>query len=146
SGSNLEKLLKLGASVFHGVDATNMKLHSDLQMLKFDRIIFNFPHAGFHGKEDNAVLIEMHQQLVLGFFRNASEMLRAFGEVHVTHKTSAPYSRWNIVQLGLECSLFLVECVDFKKEEYPGYHNKRGDGTKCDRSFRLGPCSIFKFF
>jgi hypothetical protein len=56
--SNLENLAKLKASTLHGVDATKMKLHPDLRMRKFDRIIFNFPHAGFHGKEDNIKLIE----------------------------------------------------------------------------------------
>ncbi|XP_050235992.1 uncharacterized protein LOC126686025 [Mercurialis annua] len=143
--SNLENLSKLGASIFHGVDTTKMKLHSDLKMQKFDRIIFNFPHAGFHGKEDNVRLIEMHKKLVLGFFRNASGILRAFGEVHVTHKTSAPFCHWNIEELGQRNCLVVVECVKFKIEDYPGYNNKRGDGTRCDEPFPLGECSIFKF-
>ncbi|KAK8313354.1 hypothetical protein V6Z12_D01G104200 [Gossypium hirsutum] len=34
-----------------------MKHHTDLANRKFDRIIFNFPHAGFHGKEDNPHMI-----------------------------------------------------------------------------------------
>lgn len=56
--SNIQNLEKLGAAVLHGVDATKMKLHTDLSMRKFDRIIFNFPHAGFYGKEDEIRLIE----------------------------------------------------------------------------------------
>lgn len=56
--SNLENLKKLGASLLYGVDATKMKFHTDLKMRKFDRIIYNFPHAGFFGKEDNADLIK----------------------------------------------------------------------------------------
>ena len=56
--SNLEALEKLGASLLFGVDATKMKLHTDLKMWKFDRIIYNFPHAGFHGKEDNRLMIK----------------------------------------------------------------------------------------
>lgn len=56
--SNLENLEKLGAYLLHEVDATKMKLHTDLAKRKFDRIIFNFPHAGFHGKEDNVHLIQ----------------------------------------------------------------------------------------
>ncbi|KAF9609875.1 hypothetical protein IFM89_018960, partial [Coptis chinensis] len=55
--SNLESLKNLGATIIHGVDATKMKLHTDLGMRQFDRIIFNFPHAGFHGKEDRGPLI-----------------------------------------------------------------------------------------
>ncbi|KAK3011004.1 hypothetical protein RJ639_012941 [Escallonia herrerae] len=52
--SNLGKLQRLGASLSYGVDATKMKLHTDLQMQKFDRIVYSFPHADFHGKEDKA--------------------------------------------------------------------------------------------
>ena len=51
--SNFDTLKKLGASILHGVDATKMKEHPELSKRKFDRIIFNFPHAGFHGREDD---------------------------------------------------------------------------------------------
>lgn len=50
---NLENLKSFGAQILHGVDAIKMKLHTDLQMRKFDRIVYNFPHAGFLGKEDD---------------------------------------------------------------------------------------------
>ena len=56
--SNLEALKKLGAHLLFGVDATKMKLHTDLKMRKFDRIIYNFPHAGFHGKEEIRIMIK----------------------------------------------------------------------------------------
>jgi 25S rRNA (uracil2634-N3)-methyltransferase len=56
--SNLEELQKLGACLFHGVDATKLKFYPDLKMRRFDRIIFNFPHAGFHGKEDDLDMIK----------------------------------------------------------------------------------------
>ena len=80
-----------------------------------------------------------------GFFRNASGMLRANGEIHVNHKTTAPFSHWNLEELASQNSLVLFECVDFKKEDYPGYNNKRGAGSRCDEPFRLGACSTFKF-
>lgn len=56
--SNLETLRNLGACIIHSVNAKRMNLHTDLRMRKFDRIIFNFPHAGFRGKEDNIHIIE----------------------------------------------------------------------------------------
>ena len=56
--SNLEALENLGAHLLFGVNATKMKLHTDLKMRKFDRIIYNFPHAGFHGKEDSRRMIK----------------------------------------------------------------------------------------
>lgn len=143
--SNLSILDKLGASHLHEVDAKIMKSNSNLSMRKFDRIIFNFPHAGFYGKEDNSLLIEMHTRLLDGFFQNASSMLRPNGEIHVNHKTSIPYCHWNLEELASHNSLRLIECVAFKKEDYPGYENKRGQGPKCDERFLLGECCTFKF-
>ncbi|KAK2986960.1 hypothetical protein RJ640_004921 [Escallonia rubra] len=87
----------------------------------------------------------MHRSLVHGFFRNASGMLRAYGEIHVNHKTTAPFCHWNIEELAYWNSLVLIERVGFRKEDYPGYKNKRGSGSKCDDPFHLGECSTFKF-
>ncbi|CAI0394942.1 unnamed protein product [Linum tenue] len=146
--------------------------HPHLKILRFDRIIFNFPHAGFHGKEDSPKLISQsvfpfdflhcrfsgsvltscclhcskHAELVHGFFRNASAMLRRpWGEVHVSHKTTKPYCDWNIVELAFHSFLTFVCAVDFRPEDYPNYSNKRGDGKKADESFHLGECSTFVF-
>ncbi|CAL5202399.1 unnamed protein product [Lathyrus oleraceus] len=143
--SNLEELQKLGAYLLHGVDATKMKHHPDLKIRRFDRIIFNFPHAGFHRKEDNLMMIKMHMDLVFGFFKNASHMLRINGEVHVNHKTTPPFDTWNIEKLAEQSFLMMIECADFKQEAYPGYNNKRGHRSRCDDPFPLGKCSTFKF-
>ncbi|KAK9268513.1 hypothetical protein L1049_000266 [Liquidambar formosana] len=143
--SNLENLEKRGACLLHGVDATKMKHHTDLLTRKFDRIIFNFPHAGFHGKEDSDRVIKFHKKTVRGFFRNASGMLHANGEIHVSHKTTKPFCDWNIEELASQNALELIECVGFKKKYYPGYNNKRGAGPRCDEPFPLGACSTFKF-
>ncbi|XP_058783969.1 heavy metal-associated isoprenylated plant protein 41-like [Vicia villosa] len=143
--SNLEELQKLGAYLLHGVDATKMKFHPDLKMRRFDRIIFNFPHAGFYGKEDNSMMIKMHMDLVFGFFKNATHMLRINGEVHVNHKTTPPFDTWNIEKLAEQSFLMMIECADFKQEDYPGYNNKRGHRSRCDDPFPLGKCSTFKF-
>lgn len=56
--SNICRLKEMGATLLHGIDATQMKLHTDLKMRKFDRIILNFPHAGFKGKEDDMRMIK----------------------------------------------------------------------------------------
>ncbi|KAL3508322.1 hypothetical protein ACH5RR_027723 [Cinchona calisaya] len=142
---NLENLKNLGASLLHGLDATKMKLHTNLRMRKFDRIIFNFPHAGFHGKEDEIRLIRMHRKLVNGFLHNARCMLRADGEIHINHKTTAPFCHWNLLDLANRNFLTTIECVDFRIEDYPGYSNKRGARPRCNDSFPLGDCSTFKF-
>ena len=72
-------------------------------------------------------------------------MLRANGEIHVSHKTTAPFNNWNIEKLAAQCFLKLIECADFKREDYPGYNNKRGDSYRCDEPFPLGKCCTFKF-
>ncbi|KAG5235949.1 heavy metal-associated isoprenylated plant protein [Salix suchowensis] len=143
--SNLESLKELGASTLHGVDATKMKHHLPLRMQKFDRIIFNFPHAGFYLKEDNNIMIDMHKELVENFFENANDMLQANGEIHVTHKTSPPFCHWNILELARRNYLGFIGRDDFKIEDYPGYRNKRGEGDRCDMHFPLGECGTFKF-
>nr|XP_043621498.1 heavy metal-associated isoprenylated plant protein 41-like [Erigeron canadensis] len=143
--TNMEILRSLGAQLLHEVDALQMNLHKDLQKQKFDRIIFNFPHAGFLGLEDDQQVIMIHRILVCGFLKNASEMLHPKGEIHVTHKTSDPFHLWNIEELATQNSLTLLERVNFRLKDYPGYHNKRGDGDRSDSSFPLGACSTYKF-
>ena len=64
------------------------------------------------------------------FFRSASLLLRPDGEVHVSHKTKNPYRKWNLEELASEFALFLVEQVDLRIQDYPGYNNKRGDGLQ----------------
>ncbi|KAK4278243.1 hypothetical protein QN277_016112 [Acacia crassicarpa] len=142
---NLVALRNLGAYVLHEVDATQMKSHPDLKMRRFDRIIFNFPHAGFHGREGSFSMIQKHKDLIRGFFKNASSMLSSIGEVHINHKITPPFDDWCIKELGIQNLLLPIECVEFKKEDYPGYNNKRGDGSRCDQPFPLGKCSTFKF-
>ncbi|XP_051188315.1 uncharacterized protein [Lolium perenne] len=143
--ANVTELKRLGATVLHGVDAKTMKLHSCLKMRRFDRIVFNFPHAGFKGKEDQLHVINAHKQLVHGFFANARYLLRPYGETHVSHKTGRPYDTWDIEQLAYDSCLIRVRTVAFSKEDYPGYNQKRGASAKCDQPFALGPCCTFMF-
>ncbi|XP_039000590.1 heavy metal-associated isoprenylated plant protein 41-like [Hibiscus syriacus] len=147
AASNLEKLSRLGATLLHRVNVATMKLHPVLANRKFDRIIFNFPHAGFKGKEDNPDMIgyRKHRDLVQHFFWNARRMLRVDGEIHVNHKTGPPYCLWNLKELADASFLALIQCVDFNIEDYPGYRNKRGDGPNCDAPFRLGKSCTLKF-
>lgn len=49
--SNVMELKITGATVLHGVNAKKMKSHTYLKTRQFDRIVFNFPHAGFKAKD-----------------------------------------------------------------------------------------------
>jgi 25S rRNA (uracil2634-N3)-methyltransferase len=63
--SNITELKRLSAMVLHGVDTKEMKSHPDLKKRRFDRIVFNFPHAGFKGKEDDMHMIKyVHNHVV----------------------------------------------------------------------------------
>ncbi|CAN6929184.1 unnamed protein product [Brassica oleracea] len=107
--SNLDNLKRLGASLLYGIDATKLKQDPHLNCRRFDRVIFNFPHAGFHGEESDSYLMK-HRGLVFGFF------LRANGEIHLAHKNKAPFSQWNLEELASKCFLVLIQCVAFKKK------------------------------
>ena len=65
--SNIMNLKRLGATVLHGIDVKTMKSHSDLKNRRFDRIVFNFPHAGFKGKEDDLHMIKYVHNFVYVF-------------------------------------------------------------------------------
>ncbi|KAL8469612.1 hypothetical protein ACS0TY_032458 [Phlomoides rotata] len=143
--SNVKILKSLGATLSFGVDATNMADLPDLRWKKFDRIIYNFPHAGFHGSEHNPNLIMMHRDLVRGFLRNASSLLWVDGEVHINHKITEPFNSWRIDEIASDCSLLYVGRDRFKVKDYPWYRNKRGSGWRSDEAFPLGACRTFKF-
>ncbi|KAK8939767.1 hypothetical protein KSP40_PGU002880 [Platanthera guangdongensis] len=144
---NLDALKTMGALIFHDVDAITMDHHTVLRFFRFDRIIFNFPHAGFMVSIQNfsPFLSSLHRQLVLGFFRTAANMIKPHGEIHVSHKTGEPYDKWKLEELAAKCSLRLIECSQFRSSDYPGYANKRGAGKSPDLAFRLGSCCTFKF-
>ncbi|KAF8031759.1 hypothetical protein BT93_D0851 [Corymbia citriodora subsp. variegata] len=146
AGANMEILVGLGGTILHEVNAHNMTQHPDLRQKCFDRIVFNFPHAGYKGHDHSNSQIQRHRELVRGFLKSAKSMLTRNGEIHVTHKTAYPFSKWEIEKLAEEDEeLHLVEKAKFSDSDYPGYVNKRGDGLWCDQSFPIGQCSTYKF-
>ncbi|KAK4439656.1 hypothetical protein Salat_0300500 [Sesamum alatum] len=145
AAQNLLLLEDKGCTIIHQVDASSMSEHHLLSQRIFDRIVFNFPHAGFIMSEHTSYQISLHRDVVGGFLKNAYEMVKATGEVHITHKTTYPFSEWKIVQLAEEVGLELVEKVKFYLYQYPGYENKRGDGHRSNGSFPVGESSTFKF-
>ncbi|KAL7186805.1 hypothetical protein ACSBR2_028515 [Camellia fascicularis] len=145
ASDNLKQLQDLGCTILHEIDGTTMSLHPRLGFQLFDRIVFNFPHAGFTLREDSSIQIMFHQDVVKGFLSSASGMLTDNGEVHVTHKTAYPFNLWEIDKLAEEVGLCLVEEAWFSRYDYPGYANKRGDGHRSNDTFPVGACTTFKF-
>ncbi|CAL5403295.1 unnamed protein product [Camellia sinensis] len=147
SEAELQTLERLGCLILHEVDVYEMGYHPTLSRRKFDVVIFNFPHAGhFYGFcERDEELIEMHRELVTAFFENARDLLEEGGEVHVTHRDDYPYNTWRLEKLASKTGFNLKEKVGFEKENYPGYHNKRGGDINCNKPFLLKLCFTFKF-
>ncbi|KAM1234757.1 hypothetical protein ACFX2J_004306 [Malus domestica] len=143
--SNVKELEDRDCLVLHDVDVHTMSLHPLLIHKLFDRIVFNFPHAGFFLREHKKYQIELHQNLVRNYFKSAHKMLANCGEIHVTHKTAYPFNEWKIVELAEEFGLHLVEEAEFSLCDYPGYLNRRGSGIKCSMEFPVGKCSTFNF-
>lgn len=141
---NIKELKARGCKVLHCVDATQMGNHPELSQIKFDRIIFNFPLAGFFPREvPRQLQIQVNQGLVIGFMANAKNMLQEDGEIHVTHKAYGFYRDWNLEQLGKSQGLWLREVVNFRLSDYPGYHTKYGFGG--DKDFDCKNSKTYKF-
>nr|GME16702.1 uncharacterized protein LOC109178068 [Ipomoea batatas] len=140
---HLKELKERGCKVIHGVDATSMANHPSLMGSTFDRIIFNFPYAGFFSDSSRESKIGCHQSMIWMFLGNAKQMISENGEIHITHKTNGFHQQWDIVSLGIQQGLELVDSVEFNVSDYPGYSNKYGFGG--DNSFDCSPSKTYMF-
>ncbi|GLJ08339.1 hypothetical protein SUGI_0086720 [Cryptomeria japonica] len=144
--SSIENLESRKALVLYKVDATRLHEIEDLSARKFDRIVFNLPHAGyFPGGERSKKAIKKNKELVSMFLESAAKLLSLCGEIHVTNKVGPRYKKWNLEEEAEKYGLYLKESVSFQKTDYPGYMNKRGSGPKINRTFRLGECRTYMF-
>nr|GLL44915.1 uncharacterized protein At4g26485-like isoform X1 [Ipomoea trifida] len=141
--SNIAMMRRKGCKVMHAVDATDMANHPSLKAFKFDRIVFNFPYAGFFKTESRASQLLIHQALMRPFLENAVRMIGEDGEIHITHKTNGFHREWDIVGLAYQQGLQLVKAEDFQLSDYPGYNTKRGFGG--DDNFYCYPSKTYMF-
>ncbi|KAL1556136.1 25S rRNA (uracil(2634)-N(3))-methyltransferase [Salvia divinorum] len=141
---NINEMRRRAGTVMHGINARKMANHVVLGQLIFDRIIFNFPYAGLF---DNSVPIKSklrrHRKLVSKFLMNARNMLSEDGEIHITHKTNSFHTDFKVESIASCHGLRLIEAVDFKRGDYPGYNTKYGFGG--DANFKCNPSKTFKF-
>ncbi|TRM61664.1 hypothetical protein BD626DRAFT_501772 [Schizophyllum amplum] len=80
-------LRERGVHVIFGVDATRLDKLPALKTRKWDKIVWNFPHAG-KGITDQNRNILSNQMLIVGFLRAASNLLRPgpIPQVHTAKK------------------------------------------------------------
>ncbi|CAN1190463.1 Uncharacterized protein At4g26485 [Linum perenne] len=125
------------------MDATKMAGHWFMMGEKFDRIVFNFPFAGYFKEESSGSQIRRHQKLIRMFMKNAKKLMKEDGEVHITHKTNGFHKEWNLEGLAIGVGFRLIGKVKFNFEEYYGYKTKCGFGG--DNNFNCNPSCTFKF-
>uniref|UniRef100_A0A803QI83 25S rRNA (uridine-N(3))-methyltransferase BMT5-like domain-containing protein n=1 Tax=Cannabis sativa TaxID=3483 RepID=A0A803QI83_CANSA len=136
------------ATSLDSLDVHDMDRHPTLNDMKFDVIVFNFPHAGMslgYVKGMTFLFSKRHKNLVGGFFRSASKMIKKGGEIHITHRGDEPYNQWEVEKLAQNEGLILKQKVSFLKELYLGYHNKRGSTIQGNKKFPL-ECSFTSKF
>lgn len=119
-------LFFLGVRVLVGVDGTNLNEHPILKTELFDKIIFNFPHAG--GK----MRIEKNRELLRNFFISASDSLKNNGLILVTlcngqggTVVDNPPRRWDdswkIVEMAAHGNFVLKSVVPFAWSSFQNY-------------------------
>ncbi|XP_048637709.1 uncharacterized protein At4g26485 [Brassica napus] len=108
--ANVKELESLGCTVVRGINVHTMT--SDYRLSRYDRIVFNFPHAG------------KHKDVVTGFMQSAPEMMNEGGEIHFTNMTMYPFNKLDIKSLAGENGLRLIKQMQFKKWIFPCYSNK----------------------
>ncbi|PIN19306.1 hypothetical protein CDL12_08014 [Handroanthus impetiginosus] len=141
--SNIQKLRSRGSQVMHGIDATKIADHPLLGHLKFDRIVYNFPFAGFFKELSRKNELRRHRRLVSLFLKNAKEITSENGEIHITHKTNNFHNEWNLESVASSHGLMLIEAIKFERNDYPGYNTKYGFGG--DNNFNCNPAETYKF-
>ncbi|KAL9259971.1 hypothetical protein AKJ16_DCAP14226 [Drosera capensis] len=81
-------LEELGCTLVHEVDVHTMSKHPCLETRFFDKVVFNFPHAGWLSyywiREHDASQMRSPciGKLVSGFFETTKNMLTENGEIH----------------------------------------------------------------
>lgn len=112
--------------VLFDVDATKLEEHPLLKSKLFDKIIFNFPHAG--GK----MRIEKNRSLLKNFFVSCEKMIKKNGQVLVTlcngqggTPMDKPKRRWDdswkIVEMAAHGNFILTRIEPFLWQYFQNY-------------------------
>lgn len=116
----------IGARVLVGVDATKLSDRFSTDSDKFDKIIFNFPHAG--GK----MKINRNRELLKGFFISAQTLIKSTGLILVSlcngqggTPADTPQRRWDdswqIVEMAAHGNFLLTNVEPFLVDKFPDY-------------------------
>lgn len=129
--SNRKKLEEGGAQVYHNVDAC--KLHENTKcwptLLKFDGIVFNFPHVGGGSTEEGK---QKNQLMIHDFLTSAEALLSKKGSIFITLRNTEFYSSWDIPAIAKQVGLRFLDKISFEPEEFLEYQAVRTNPAKRD--------------
>ncbi|KYN37065.1 GTP-binding protein 5 [Trachymyrmex septentrionalis] len=123
---NVDYLQSNGICVLFDVDATKLEECLSLKSRRFDKIIFNFPHAG--GK----MRIERNRDLLKDFFVSSERMIKENGQILVTlcngqggTPMDEPRRRWDdswkIVEMAAHGNFILTRIEPFLWQSFQNY-------------------------
>ncbi|KAH9049493.1 hypothetical protein EDB84DRAFT_1453049 [Lactarius hengduanensis] len=159
-------LRESGAQVLFGVDATKLEKTSALKGKTFDRIVWNFPHAG-NGITDQDRNILSNQVLILGFLRSAAKFLvsgpvpqsqpsrkrkpgHARGTILITLRNVSPYTEWDVPKLAKSPPpprssidppnprYILLRSFVFHRSDWKGYEHRMTKGERAHGQGKTG--------
>ncbi|KAL9640159.1 MAG: hypothetical protein Q9164_000427 [Protoblastenia rupestris] len=117
-----------GCKVEYGVDATKLgRLGGGGKAIRrgnWAKVVFNFPHVGGLTKDVNRQ-VRANQELLVGFFKSAKNLLSHDGQIVVTIFEGEPYDLWNVRDLARHAGLKVERSFRFQASAYPGYKHAR---------------------
>lgn len=116
---NAQALKAKGATVLHGVDATN--LSNTFGSWLFDNIVFQFPHAGYRGSEEGR---NPNFILVREFLASAFSQLYRDGKVLVSAANTPHYrGAFQFEEAAESAGFRSPEVYKFDPSQFPEYEH-----------------------
>lgn len=141
---NLKWLRSMGVVNIHfSINALFLSYYPSINQISFKKIQFNLPHhpkiSPFNPK--------VHKTLVFKFFLQCQSLLAEDGKVIIIHRSSYPYSKWDVETIASSLGFIVQNSEPFKKSEFKVYTPRKGFGDKPDDIFDIGDAVLtdFKF-
>jgi len=143
---NLKESLKQALTTYPQGDYTRISKSDILGALKFDIVVFNFPHALAENKNPDA-----NGHLVEEFLRNCREILSVDGEVHITFHIDVfrtnntdkdQYITWQIDQRAKRAGFVHIKKFPLNRSKFPGYAIKNVEGNPFN--IKKGDVHVFR--